>query len=266
LALLFCLIAGDSFVFAGNTFVIGDLRFDLPEIHNAGDYRLNILPVAQPSTGDLRNFSTAWLGVLLHEYDGTVGSGAFSQVGVMTTQEGVQWFVYAEPGVVCWRGTQTDPRSCYGDYNDLVSLNSWTSVRLYKSTQTHLWIAGVYDNSNGEIVPVAEIFNASDRIWLARADTEEGYCEQDDPFIALQFFLHHPMYQYQGDWNDWAESDSTGQSFLHTYPIDTTCPDHYGATPNINGDERFWYAGTGGTVCGWLLFPSEHTYLPLIVK
>ena len=60
-----------------------------------------------------------------------------------------------------------------------------------------------------------------------------------------------------GGWTDWPESDGAGMSEIWTSPV-SICPDHYGATPNINNNERYWYAGSGGETCNWLLFPSVH--------
>jgi len=32
------------------------------------------------------------------------------------------------------------------------------------------------------------------------------------------------------------------------------------------GNERHWFAGSGGQICSWLLFPSVHIYLPIVIK
>ena len=44
---------------AGNSFIIGDLRVDLPEVYNARDYRVHIAPGGLPTTGDNRDSTTA---------------------------------------------------------------------------------------------------------------------------------------------------------------------------------------------------------------
>lgn len=88
---------------------------------------------------------------------------------------------------------------------------------------------------------VARIITLSNRINWARSDTEEGYFESSDPYISVQFFHWHPQYIENGNWTDWPENDSTGISEIWTNPL-SICPDHYGAYPNINGDERYWYA------------------------
>jgi len=70
----------------GNTFIVGDLRVDLFEVYDAKDYRVYLLAHDKPSTGDIRNFATAWLGIFLGQYNGSPGSGQFSQVGLRATR------------------------------------------------------------------------------------------------------------------------------------------------------------------------------------
>lgn len=163
-----------SVALAGNTLVIADLRVDLPEIYNARDYKVMIATTIQPTTGDLRDFTAGWLGVFLGNYDGSPFSGQFSQVGIQSSRSGIRWFVYAEPGVICVRGTQppNDTKHCYGDYNDLVGLTTWHWMRLQKLPTENVWRAYVYDSS-GVGYLVANIQSASNRIYLARSDTEE---------------------------------------------------------------------------------------------
>lgn len=255
-----------SVALAGNNFIIGDLRVDLAEVYNARDYRVHIAANAQPTTGDRRDFTTAWLGIFLAQYNGTPGSGKFTQVGIVTTRDGIQWFVYAEPGVTCLRGTKhpTLPE-CNGDYNDLVSLGRYTRVELKKNLNEDYWRAIVYDaNSIGYVV--AQIPYNSNRIYLARSDTEEGYYEANDPYITANFYHWHPQYLEGGVWKDWPVSTGGSSNSTIWVSPSSICPTHYGATPNQYGDERAWFAGTGGKVCEWLLFPSAHVYLPLVVK
>lgn len=262
---LFFIGAGVTIAYAGNTFVFGELRYDLPEIYNAGDYSDYLMATELPSTGDTRDFTTAWLGVFLHEYTpGVPWSGKFAQVGLETTRYGVRWFVYAEANVVCNRGVQYNANTCYGLYDDLVSIGNWTRMRL--SRVGNNWYAVVYD-IYGTSYTVAEIQYQSTRIFLARSDTEEGFYESTDPYITAKFYHYRPQFLNlsQSIWMDWAKSDGTGASYLRAYSPDP-CPAHYGATPNLQGDERFWFAGTGGQICNWLLFPSEHIYLPLISR
>lgn len=78
---------------AGNSFIVADLRVDLPSVYNAKNYQVVLLADELPTTGNFQNFATAWLGVFLGPYDGTPGSGKFSQVGLQATRNGLQWFV-----------------------------------------------------------------------------------------------------------------------------------------------------------------------------
>lgn len=266
LVLAFCAMGVMIASAAGNSFIVGDLRVDLPSVYEARDYRVLLGAWDKPSTGDRRNFTTAWLGVFLAQYNGQPDSGQFSQVGIETKRDGVRWFVYAEPGVTCLRGSHPDPRHCYGDYSDLINLGEWHRVELVKYTQDNFWIARVYE-TNGTGHDVATISSTSNRIYLARSDTEEGYYESTDPYITASFYHWHPQYMDWGiGWQDWPQSTGgTGSSTIWVSPA-AICPDHYGATPNMFGDERSWFAGTGGRVCSWLLFPSTHAYLPIVLK
>jgi hypothetical protein len=257
--------------YAGNSFVTGDLRYDLPEIHNAGDYRVNLLAAELPTTGVAGDFSTAWLGVFLHqlEYDQygnpITDSGKFTQVGVETTRDGVRWFVYSEAGAQCTRGIQWNDRTCYGFYNDLVTLNTWRWYRI--SRVGSVWGAGI--EVSGIYYTLAQVSYNSSRIYLARSETEVGFYEDQDPYITAKFYHNRPQYLYGGNWTDWSESDSTGISQIYIQPIARSaeiCPNHYGATPNLYGNERYWFAGSGGQTCSWLLFPSVHIYLPIAIK
>lgn len=249
----------------GNDFVVGDLRVDLPEIYNAQNYQVTLMAIDKPSTGDRRNFSAAWLGFFLAEYNGGVGSGKFAQVGLLASRDGLQWFVYAESDVTCLRGTQPagDPHHCYGDYDDLVSIKQWNRFHMSKDTVNSFWTAYVYDTA-GNPYSVAAIHEDSNVIYLARSDTEEGYYEDNDPYIQMSFYHWHPQYYKDFTWEEWPQSLG-GISEIWTSPP-SICPIHYGATPNYSGDVRAWYAGTGGEVCHWLLFPAHWVYLPLTIK
>ncbi len=268
LALTLCVIGVTVVSAAGNSFIVADLRVDLPAVYQSRDYRVLLASWDKPNTGDTRNFTTAWLGVFLGQYNGQPFSGQFSQVGLQTTRSGIRWFVYAEPTVTCLEGTQppNDPYHCYGSYGQLVNLYQWHSVELVKYPQDNFWIARVYE-TDGTGHDVAKTWSASNRIYLARSDTEEGYYEDSDPHITASFYHWHPQYMDWGiGWQEWPRSTGgAGNSTIWVWPS-SICPNYYGATPNMFGDERSWFAGTGGQVCYWLLFPSTRLYLPLILK
>lgn len=259
-----------GFVFnakAGNDFVYGDLRVDVSEIYSAKDYRVWLNATALPS-GGFPDYTTAWLGVRLAQFNGQPYSAQFSQVGLLTKSDGIRWFVYAEPGVTCLRGSQAwGNMGCQGSVGDLVSLGTWHQVELV-TYQQGFWIARVYDN-NDVGYDVAKIWSTSTRIYRAGSVTEEAYGALQDPYLTTSFYHWHPQYMIPwSGFKDWLESDSSGESHIYVTDLNgqnTFCPQHYGIRPNRFGDERSWYAGSGGENCLWPLFPSEHLFLPLVI-
>ena len=267
LALTLCVTSAVAIVLAeGNDFVIGDLRVDLSEVYYARDYKVHLLANDKPSSGSDDDFTTAWLGVFLAQYiPGVPDSGQFSQVGLLTKKDGIRWFVYAEPTVTCLRGWHDpdDDRHCYGFVDEIVTLGSWHQVELVKYTQNNYWIARVYD-SGGTAYDVAKIWSDSNRIYMARSDTEEGYVESSDPYLTASFHHWHPQYMGTG-WQEWPESSDDNCNSIWTEAINgpDPCPDHYGADPYWTGDPRAWFAGTDGKWCDVdPLFPATYTYLP----
>jgi hypothetical protein len=255
-------------VAAGNDFVYGELRVNLGEIYNAKDYQVWLNATALPS-GGYPDYTTAWLGVELAQYNGQPYSAQFSQVGLLTKSDGIRWFVYAEPGVTCLRGAQAwGNRGCQGSVGDLVSLGNWHKVELV-TYQQGFWIARVY-TSNNVGYDVAQIWSTSSRIYRAGSVTEEAYGVAQDPYLTASFYHWHPQYMIPGSgFKDWHESDSGGTSKIYVTDLNsqnTFCPQHYGIRPNFYNDERAWYAGSGGEQCWWLLFPSAHIYLPLVIQ
>lgn len=256
---------------AGSDFIIGDLRVDLSEIYNAQDYRVLLLANDRPSTSG--GIATGWLGLDLAPYNGQLYSAQFSQVGLYADSSAVYWFVYAEPGVTCLRGTTQfgtcmngRPCGCVGALNDLVTQGTWHWVELVSYGQGY-WIARVYD-TNSNAYDVAQIWSTSTRIYHAQSTSEEAYTPVQDPFLTVNFYHYHPQYMQWGvGWRERARStgNSPGSSFIRAWPANI-CPNPYAATPNMFGDERAWFAGTGGQVCYWLLFPPIRNYLPLILK
>lgn len=61
-------------VVAGNDFVYGNLRVDLSAIYGAGDYRVTLLANDKPNGGS-PDYTTAWLGLNLAQYNGQPFSG-----------------------------------------------------------------------------------------------------------------------------------------------------------------------------------------------
>lgn len=255
----------------GNDFVVGELRVDLSEVYDSKDYRVLLLANDKPNASG--GMTVAWLGLDLAQYNGQLYSAQFSQVGLYTDNVGLYWFVYAEPGVTCLRGTTQfgtcmggRPCGCIGTSSDIVSLGTWHWVELVTYGQGY-WIARVYD-TNTNAYDVALIWSTSPRIYFAQSTTEEAYTVAQDPFLTASFYHWHPQYMQWGTgWQEWPRSrgNIVSNSTIWVSPS-SICPSHYGATPNMFGDERSWYAGTGGQTCFWLLFPPIRIYLPLILK
>lgn len=260
-------------VIAGGDHVAGQLRVDLSEVYNSRDYKVGLLTDEKPTAPG--GYTAGWLGVDLAQGDGTPYSAQFSQVGLLTDKDGIYWFVYAEPGVTCLRGNSQwgtcsngRPCGCQGTVNDLVSLGSWHTVELVSYGQGY-WIARVY-TASGTPYDVAQIWSSSSRIYFAQSTTEEAYSNPPDPYLTARFFHWHPQYMVSGTgFREWPTSSGGNNSLIYVTDLNgqnSFCPQHYGATPNILGDERFWFAGTDGQQCSWLLFPSVHIYLPAILK
>lgn len=251
---------------AGNSFIIGNLRVDIPEVYNAGRYQVVLLANDRPSTGNHTNFAAGWIGLYLAEYDGQPYSGKFSQVGFKTDRQGIRWFVYAEPGVTCTRGTKIDPLTCHGNYGDIVEIGQWHWVKLVKFPWNNYWIAYVC-SSSGSCYYVAEIPDGSSRIYWAHADAEEGYTEYFDPHITVNYYFWHPQYwdAQNQTWREWPINGGGSQiNYTHAIPS-SICPNYYGAIPNLWGDPRAWYAGTSGITCLAELL-SNLRYIPLVFK
>lgn len=260
--------------FAGNDFIVTDLRVDLGGVYNALDYKLS-LGSYEGYPGNHPTYTAGWLGIYLANNPGLFGK-QFTQVGIITDSTGIYWFVYAEPGVTCLRGSYYwwnaqagKSLGCIGNIGDLVGFNRYHDVELV-SYQHGEWIARVSDQF-GVAHDVATIPSASVYIYGAQANVEEAYVQNQDPYELAQFMLWHPKYyDYNyGTFVDWPPSEGSNKNTLSTTDlngINSFCPQHYGAIVNINNDERSWYGGTNGNICDWMMFPGDHNYLPIIVK
>jgi hypothetical protein len=252
-----------------NDFIVGSLRVDLDEVANAWDYKIDLLATSLPENSS-SGFTTVWLSVDLDHQPGLDGA-KFTQVGLLTDQNGIHWFAYSEAGVGClrgqvyWRFANGSPKGCLGNIADVVQLNQWHTVELVTYGQGY-WIARVYEADGVTARDVVTISSSLERIWDAGATMEEGFLGASDPFMEGTFYLHHPRYQVSnGSFSLWPRSDGNN-STLYALPA-SICPSHYGATPNIDNNEYKWLAGTGGQICNWTLFPPLlYRYLPLIIK
>ncbi len=260
--MFFGIIDHASMVSAGNDFVNGQLRIDLPEIVNARDYRVKIRASAIPS-GDSNDFTTAWLSINLNNQPGLYGD-LFTQVGIVTYPDGPHWFVYSEAGVTCLQGHyRWGALGCMGDAWDIVTLTSYHYVELVKYQSDNWWIAR-FNYADGTAVDVAMIATGNSVIYRATATMEEGYGEASDPYLIGMFTLKNPEYMLWGSgFQVWPQSIINGPvNYLSAYDLNnnnTFCPEYYAMEPNLEGDSRTWFAGTGGFVCDWVLFPPIGT-------
>ena len=240
----------------GNDFVDVELRVDRAAVNQAGDYRSVILAAAAPRrTG---GFTNGWLGVNLAPFTGQVYSAQLAQVGLMTSDAGLQWFVYAEPGVQCVRGTPAwiggdgVVRGCVGAVGDLVALGQWHTVELATYGQG-FWVARVTDAA-GVSHDVARILSGSRRIYRAMEVSEESWWTATDPGLTMAYGHRHPQYWVPGQgFTDWPGSVDGQRNDLYTAPTGVCrgpAAAGYGARVAVAGDPRSWWAGNGGAVCG----------------
>jgi hypothetical protein len=161
----------------------------------------------------------------------------------MTDSGGVKWFVYAEPGVQCLRGTTAwGTRGCVGAYSDLVGLNQWVKVELVSYGQG-FWIARLYD-TKGLGHDVAKIWSNSLTIYRGMDVSEEGWWTSTDQYLTMAYYHWHPKYMVWGQgFRDWMDGN-----YLFTSP-GSLCASHYGAWVTLAGDPHYWWAGNGGPTC-----------------
>lgn len=271
LSLLFPMITQAN----GSNFVDGEWRADITSVNQSDNYALY---VAHQGFITNRNdsFTTGWLGVYLYPYTGQTFSASFSQIGIQSRNGQLYWFVYSELGVTCLRGYYTPAdadgihRGCNGFDNDLVGLNQTNIFQIAKFGGT--WYLEVYNTSVGGSAYVATINSptsytqpvycpsgspqpcpASSAISEASGEAEEGYDGSFDPLLPMAEYFYHPSYSPTGAYiTDWPG----GNNMIHTpglingqsQPEYQVCT-RYGAVLNLNGDPRFYYGGTGGTLC-----------------
>lgn len=250
-ALIFASIFSIYPVYAdGNVWLTTNLRKDHPNIFYSRDYRLFVNATTLPSTSLPLNTGTAgWLSVDLGNNAG------FSQVGLVAYPDGLHWFAISFYPITCKRGnSHWGTLGCLGNVGDLVSLNNFHQVRIYKpSASGSVWNMYVYDTAGNQYL-VAEIQSTSDRIYKASATFEEAYVGSSDPQAFGQFYFASPQYKAGADWLNWAPSVTTTgtHNWADTNP-QTSCPQPYGYTPNPLGD-WYWFAGSGGKRCSFLFY------------
>jgi hypothetical protein len=264
--LIFSVTAG----LANNDFIVTNLRTDLSDVYIANDYRAWLAAIDKP-TGSYPTYTTVWLSVDLADSPDPYGD-LFSQVGLLTDDRGLYWFVYAEPGVECLSGEYTwwnndlgKYLGCKGGAEQFVAYNTLHRVELV-TYGNGFWIARIVD-SNGISHDVAKILSDSAYIYAATVTMEEAYTQTQDPHLPGRFYAFRPQYfnHNEGVFRDWPFSLGNNINHLYATPSNI-CPQYYGATVNYADDPRFWYAGTGGNICDWIMFPPFRDYLPLTIK
>ena len=229
---------------AGNNFLVGELRVDQTAISEAKDYR-HYVAGRTPDDSPGGAFVTAWLGIDLDDESGLYGA-KFTQVGILATEDGIQWFVYSEAGVDCLVGDEEwNGLGCVGDVDDIVEENTYHQVELVTYAPTDdFWIARVYDD-DGNATDVAEIDWDEIPIYRAQATFEEAWSGTSDPDIEAEFWHWHPEYMSSsGSWTAWSATSGSNKNYLWDYPNNTFCNDDYGAEDDLNSDDRSWYTGS----------------------
>ncbi len=238
-----------------NDFMQLNLRKDLVQYSN--DYRVKLENLQKPDSTGYGQYTTAWLGFYLAECppNHQTYQCQFSQVGLWTDGRGTRWFVYAEPGVQCLRGSQPDGLSCLGDWGDLVPINDWgyfEAVHYY--WKDSFWIARVC-NSSGGCQDVAKIFTTSTAVFAAWSTSEEVYSADPDPYLLVKYFHYHPQYMLWGTgFQEWPATGSSGEQNTIQMSPPSICPSHYGDIVNVGGDLRWWWTGWYGNTCTGILF------------
>lgn len=251
---------------SGSDFVVGQFSIASLNIINARDYWIKLRTTSLSNVPLWSGSHTnGWIGINLDNQPGTFGN-KFTQVGILTGNTNPRWFVYSEAGVTCLRGQPfLATRGCLGNVGDLVGLNSWHWVEMVYYPGQPYWVVRVYNSSNVSS-DVALVHSTSLIIHRAYSAMENAYVETTDPYYLGKYEFSHPQWMFPfAGFQDWPKSDNTYNSHIYSTPSGI-CPTHYGATPNLNNDEYAWFAGSGGQICNWLLFPSQHHYLPLIIK
>lgn len=232
-------------------------------IPNFHDYQVWLASTGGP-TGDNEDiFTNAWISVNLDDEPGLFGH-QFTQVGITAYNDGLHWFVYAEPGVICYYGDQTYGNlGCRGDVNEFVEYGAYHKVELVTYGGENFWTARVTDRQ-GNTYTVARILSTSKNVYDIDVNMEEGWNTLTDPYEFGIFHMWHPQYNNWVDgFDDWPLSDAN-ISYLYAMPS-FICPEHYGAKVNLFNDPYNWSAGTDRSICTTLMFPVDSDYLPGII-
>ncbi|NOZ73164.1 MAG: hypothetical protein GXP38_14875 [Chloroflexi bacterium] len=242
---------------SGNDFVVTKLRTDLAYVTTGQylDYRHYIYDVSAPSSPMYSSYTTGWFSVDLHQYNGTLYSAQFTQVGIITENNQARWFVYSEAGVECLQGTaywgNFGCLGSYGQFGITPGNNKWTVVEAVTYNGQSWWILRVYD-TQGFAHDVAKVLSGSKQIFRADANSEEAYTVTNDPHVQMNFYHYHPEYWDYGinGFHLWpgVETGDPQHNILYTAPSGI-CPTWYGATTMIQNNPHLWRDHSGGQTC-----------------
>jgi len=146
IGLVFLTILPSASVRAGNTFIVVDLRTDIPMVPNFHGYQVFLASSGGPAGNNDQLFTNAWISVDLDDGPELYGR-QFSQVGIVAYNDGLHWFVYAEPGVACYFGEPTYGNlGCQGEVGEFVDFGDFYKVELVTYASENFWTARVVDS------------------------------------------------------------------------------------------------------------------------
>ncbi len=245
--------------------LIAEFRHDKANIKNSQGYAIQIATGTNLPNLQWPSFTAGWIAIELQPRAGADCGGTFScefsQVGIMSTSRGIRWFVYAEPGVKCYRGNPawvTDKtRGCIGNIGDLIQPSTLHMFDLQTYDSTPYWLAHVYD-ANKQMYYVAKILTndrVAYRIYSASEQAWDKTELQQNPFANLDYQYYRPQRKRtngSGTFRDWEVSIAPNYNFTFAKASDgeNICPPvgPYGFWIYAN-TPPMWYAGTSGQNC-----------------
>ena len=228
-----------------HNFLAAPFRIDQAAVNSSTGYRYWVAGAeAEDVPGD--SFVTAWLSV---DFDDQPGDDKFTQVGLISDDEGLKWFVYSLVDIDCLEGdTEWEGKGCEGDLGHIVAENTFHKVEMVSYPPVHPeWLIRIY-NSGGSGTTVARVNHTSTGIYDAGAVFEEAWESGADPDIEGDFTHWRPQYKStSGSWTNWPATSGSNRNHLYDAKIGShpdACPDDWAASHNVGGDNRKWYTGT----------------------
>lgn len=155
-------------------------------------------------------FIYGWLGIFTARYDGSIGSGRFTQIGIMSSGGQIYWVMESERNVTqCFRGSQffitnSVLTGCMGRLGDLMNPNhEFNAVSIVHDDPSHQWginvadfygnaglVATIDDGTMDGYYPGVTIYDtaqvAAEHYW--------GYSYSSDPYNPMSFLFYAPHY------------------------------------------------------------------------